>query len=334
MTRAASGAQRSGAAALNFRMVREDYAMVDDNLRSSFFVPRAPARWDRKRLWAGPPGASPPGSTVPHGPGDRTGKPLILLGSTVLFHSPSRDARAAVQPRVRNEDHQNHRTTELQNQREINQSLAGSAPVLRFRRHKQWAGYSPPVAATSIQPLFDGGAWRKFRGWLAPAAWASSAGRNGGFPRFFGGATGRVGMAMLESAPKSVVCQRVVRVGRKPARLTGGARRTPGGCSIAWTTPTPPIALLDLPSSLALTAFLIWADAQSRRCSTAWERAQTSNVKMGSGVSTSRLASGFVSGWARRANRDRRVGDRGVSGAASGRSSRTRTIAWEGGHVN
>jgi hypothetical protein len=199
MTRAANGAQRSGAAALIIILTQRDehYAHVCDYFASSFFVAETPARLLQQGLWAG---EGWPGSTVLHGSGGRTTKPLICLGSTVPFCSPSRDACADVCGCTRVEGVQNRRTVELEGNIEVFHQLTGSSPVLCERSsrtgmvsdagkpsnvsglpgstsNKIGGGYRFTAFADLREPdqrLFTASARRKFRRWTRRAAGASA----------------------------------------------------------------------------------------------------------------------------------------------------------------
>lgn len=338
MTRAASGAQRSGAAVLYLMSRSGDLPLNHEYCVSSFCVSRTPARWQRGILWARRGGLEPPGSAVPTGSGGRTGKRLILPGSVVPFRGPSRDAQAGGCRRMHYNDHQNHRTTELQNLGERDQWFSGSASVLRFRPTKQWAGYSLRIPRGLDQGLIGGGVRRKFRGSRAPAGRRGGGARIDGFAWVSGAARGRVGMAMLERAAKTVPCQWLARSQRNPTGLTGGRLYQAPSAPIATGHPTPPNRPRSFPSPLALTAFWIWADARSGRCSTRLvqdsEGPQTSNRQMGLGVRASPRVSTTRCGMPWRAGRDDRVGDAVVSCVASGRSGGMRNVRGRAAHVN
>lgn len=333
MTRVASGAQRSGAATLNLSSRRDDLFLACEFFSCSFFCVPRPGPLLRKRLWARPGGWIPPGSPVPNGSGGGTCKGLISLGSVVPFCGAPRDARAEVRAHVRWTVDQNCRTVELQNQSERLKRLSGSWPVPRFRATKQWAGYSPSSLTSLDQRLIGGGARRNFRGWRAMV---ERLGENGGNASVLGSGSGRVGMAMLERRGKRVRPQRVVVSRRKPAGLTCGAVQATGGLPAASTGGCPPTARDRNPSSLALTAFWIWADAQSRRWSdpSIGATALISNRQMGSGVCKLRRLPKPRSDDARRSRQADRVRDRGVSMVASGLRGRMGNVGGSCWHVN
>lgn len=329
MTRAASGAQRSGAAALIIilRAPREYFAHRAEHFATSyFFAPRAPARWQQRKIgarWLQP---ARPGSVVLVGIGDRTGKHLKYNGSTVLFRSLTRDARADTPTRTRHVNHQNHRTSELNKKTYVSHEVIGSIAVLYSRSaapthraalgkasnrnrlpvlasNKQWGGYHLDAFAASIRPdqgLERATARRNFRPWArraAGAGWAidddvtelGGLRRNGGFPPFFGGALGLVGMAALERSEISVSDQRVAAARRKPARLSAPVAIDPPGVGSASRGGTPPSRVPITLRPLAQPVFGVSSRSQIR-CDAASCRMERNGrnagtPKTGSGVS-------------------------------------------------
>ncbi len=335
MTRAARHAQRAGAAALHliYAPARRDLAMPRQYLRSTSFLAPAPARWGLGILWAGAGGSTWPGSPVPHGPGGGTANALINMGSAVLFCGPSRDARTGVAARVCARMCQNRRTIEPQNGNGRNQPFLEPLAVLS-RFHGSGANillgrYSAapcPIAGRSHPGLIGGGGGRKFRGRVRvgglvdrPAvdriALDQAVGGNGGFLRFFGGASGRVGMGMSEREGKSVADQRLAAVVQKPAGLASDA---PGGRSIAvaaWAPPTPPSRHAPFPLMLAQTFFPISIGLPVR--GTMGQRQdrdgrQAGSTEMGSGERGFPVCRSTSLGAADRADAGARVGDGGV----------------------
>lgn len=332
MTRAASGAQRSGAAALIIilRASREYFAHRDEHFATSyFFAPRAPARWQQRRNGARWPQPARPGSVVLVGIGDRTGKHLKCNGSTVLFRSLTRDARADTPARTRHGDYQNHRTLELNKKTYVSHEVIGSIAVLYSRSaapthraalekasnvnrlpvlasNKQWGGYCLDAFAASTradQGLERATARQNFPAWARRAAGAvASIGvdaaelggsrRNGGFPPFFEGALGIVGMLALECDGICVSDQCVAPSRRKPARLSAPAAPVaiaPRGVGSAREGGTPPSREPITLRPLAQPIFPISASLQIR-CDAAPRRMdrtgrKASMPKTGSGVS-------------------------------------------------
>lgn len=270
MTRAANGAQRSGAAALIiiFAHRNEVYVHPVFYFPSSFFVAPTPARRYQGRIGAG---AGLPGSTVLNGPGGRTAKYLKSNGSMVLFRTLTHDACAGMCAHACVRKGQNHRTVELEYKTYIFQLVAGSASVLtRFYIPsvawvirckclkwlgnasypiKQWGGYCLTTFAelSGPYPRLDGRtAARNFRGRArlagagggvigADRGASGAAVKNGGFPPFFEAAAGHVGMGMSERVGKIVEHQRFAKPCRQPARLSAAS------AGAAWPAPlTPP----------------------------------------------------------------------------------------------
>ena len=266
MTRAANGAQRSGAAALIiiFALRHEDCARQICYFPYSFFVAFTPARRYQGRIGAG---EGSPGSAVLYGPGGRTAKHLKSNGSVVLFRTLTRDARADMQARARVREYQNHRTQNWNNKTKVTQRFDGSIPVLwlasgsdrvrqatgtprffRFCGNKQWGGYCLIAFAgsSSAYPGLNGGsAARNFRGWARLAAGGTAvaggdrgplgrSGKNGGFPPFFEGAAGRVGMAVLECGKETAE----IRLSQAPPMQLERLWAARGGA--AWSAPLTP----------------------------------------------------------------------------------------------
>lgn len=274
MTRAARDAQRPGAAALRliFTRPRGYLAHPRDYFRSSSFFAPTPARWlpQKLGLWSGY--AEPPGSLVLHGHGGRTAKPLILLGSTVLFQSLTRDARAGAPAHTYRET---YRTTEPQNfalePAEICQKR-GSMAVLRCTAARTGhgsirilAGYCLRAVVSTACPdlgLFAEGARRNFRasvrladGEASPIALAGRTGENGGNPPFFEGAERRVGTVVLECSPEMAVSCGFAGVRQKPARLAAGHLAGGASAAPAGHPPTPPSRASSISCTLPLTFF-------------------------------------------------------------------------------
>jgi hypothetical protein len=356
MTRAANGAQRSGAAALIIIFARrhEDCALPVFYFASSFFVAPTPARRYQGRIGAG---WGLPGSTVLNGPGGRTAKHLKSNGSMVLFRTLTRDACAGMCAHARVEDHQNRRTQNLTYKTYVIQWFNGSVPVLGFSdgsraaaqaiepsrfsgsaSNKQWGGYclTAFAGAGGAYPGLDrGSAARNFRGRARLAAGSvgavdadrcgdQAAGKNVGFPPFFEGGAGRVGMAVSERARKTVLGQCFAMPCRQPARLwaaSGGAAwaapLTPRGGVDGRQGGTPPkpratsIRPLAQPIFWISSQFQIRRDAQARAVTE--DGRLSSSVKTGSGVSIlilaalTRGADAAKSEWAGRVGEDRKV---------------------------
>lgn len=287
-SRAASGAQRSGAAALHstyLRAANDDYAVRALYYRFSFFA-LAPARSLRGLIGHGQ-------SLLDNGPGGvvlrfyrgkrgRTGKRLILHGSAVLFHGLTRDVCAGAGAHACRDHHQNYRTTELslENLRNL-PFLEGEAVLARFcgsRSNKigggyAFAGYSGPRGAD--QQLIGGAGREKFWG-LARAAGGDRGDAlelggidgNGGFLPFARGRSGHVGMALLEWCAQSHGIASFSGVGRKPARFTWRALvelEAPRGSIAQAEGGTPPSAARPLPRMLADMPIGISIDLQNRR---------------------------------------------------------------------
>ncbi|HJO64976.1 MAG TPA: hypothetical protein QF469_06505 [Sphingomonas sanguinis] len=356
MTRAANGAQRSGAAALiiTFAPRHEDCASPVFYFASSFFVAPTPARRYQGRIGAG---WGLPGSTVLSGPGGRTAKHLKYNGSTVLFRTLTRDACAGMCAHARVKDHQNRRTQNSTYKTYTIQWFNGSVPVLGFSGgsraatqaiepswfsgsagNKQWGGYclTDFAGAGGAYPGLDRGtAARNFRGRARLAAGGvgavdadrcgdQAAGKNGGFPPFFEGAAGRVGMAVSERTGKTVVGQCFAMPCRQPARLwaaSGGAAwaapLTPRGGVDGRQGGTPPKPRATFIRPMAQPIFWISSQFQIRRDAQAdvvtGNGCLSSSAKTGSGVSIlilaalTRGAEAAKSEWAGRVGEDRKV---------------------------
>ena len=303
MTRAANGAQRSGAAAriIIFSLRDEVYAHPICYFPSSFFVAPTPAHRYQGRMWAGPGFA---GSTVLYGPGGRTAKHLKSNGSMVLFRTLTRDARADMRAHAYRENDQNHRTQNSNNKSYLFQWFSGSTPVLSFAPgsgassqavetsrfsgsagNKQWGGYCLTAFAepSSAYPgLNRRAAPRNFRGRARLVAGArveigadrgmcGLAGKNGGFPPFFEVAPGRVGMPMSERREKTAVFCGFQPARLKPARLSAPAAWAgpaalvdPRGGDIRRRGGTPPIPRVTSSCSLAQPIFWISSQFQIR----------------------------------------------------------------------
>lgn len=375
MTRAANGAQRSGAAALIiiFALRHEDCAQRICYFPSSFFVAFTPARRYQGRIGAG---EGSPGSTVLYGPGGRTAKHLKFNGSAVLFRTLTRDARADMQARARVREYQNHRTQNWNNKSKVIQQFDGSVPVLwlasgsdasrqptgtprffRFCGNKQWGGYCLTAFAgsSSAYPGLNGGsAARNFRGWARLAAGGGAvadgdrgplgrSGKNGGFPPFFEGAAGRVGMAVSECRNKTAEIRHFKAPPMQLARLwaaRGGAAwpapLTPRGGVASRQGGTPPKPRARSLRPLAQPIFWVSSQLQIRRDVQAdavtVDGRLSSSAKTGSGVSILILAAltgaseAAKSEWAGWVGEDRLV-------LGWGRS-RTSTLWGEVVHVN
>lgn len=273
VTRAASGAQRSGAAALIiiFRAANEYFARRDEHfITSYFFSPRAPARCSQRKIGARRFQPARPGSVVLAGIGDRTGKHLKYNGSTVLFRTLTRDARADTPAHTRHVNHQNHRTIELNHKSYVSHEVSGSVAVLcdfvSFEKasnlnrlpvlagNKQWGGYCLTVFAASASPdqgLERATARRNFPAWARRTAGAAGSlgvgsaeldrsRENGGFPPFFEGAARPVGFASLDFVAISVADQRLAAARSQPARLIAPRPfEAPGGARPARGAPPP-----------------------------------------------------------------------------------------------
>lgn len=356
MMRTASGAQRSGAA-----VRADDAARQRDYLRtprqyfaSSFFVLRTPARWLRKRLWAARWPGRFAGSAVPDGSGGRTANALINGGSVVLFYSPSRDACACAAARAYVRDHQNHRTTEPQNENGRNQPfLRASAVLWRFcgsgshiLMGEYWSA-SSSCAASLDQALDAGTSGAKFR---APARLAAGAGGpigggvagpervagNGGFLRFFGSPIGRVGMLASERGGNVVSKQALACRLHQPAGLkasAAGRLATPPGVDRIRRGGTPPRRASSVLRSLAQPIFQVSADFRIR-CLSGVDVDRDGRFSWGSrkGSGERRLRSAASSRRAKAPGRreQKRVGVQGVF-LVSGRCRNAATL-W-GGHT-
>lgn len=374
MTRAANGAQRSGAAALIiiFAPRNEDYAQPICYFLSSFFVAPTPARRYQGRIGVG---WGLPGSTVLNGPGGRTAKRLKSNGSTVLFQTLTRDACAGMCAHACVRKDQNRRTRNWNDKTKVSQWLSGSMPVLSFSSgsgalpqvigmarfsgsagNKEWGGYCLTAFAGSSRayPGLNGGsAARNFRGWPRLAAGGAGAvggdreqvgraGRNGGFPPFFEGAAGRVGMAVLECAKEMAEIRRFQAPPMQLARLwaaIGGAAwsapLTPRGGAASRQGGTPPKPRARSLRPLAQPIFGVSSEFQIRRDAQAAvtkDGRLSCSAKTGSGVSILILAAltggaeAAKSKWAGWVGEDRLV-------LGWGRS-RTSTLWGEVPHVN
>lgn len=306
-SRAASGAQRSGAAALHSTYLRDandDCATRALYYRFSFFA-LAPARSLQRLIGGGQ-------SLLDNGPGGavlwfyrgnrgRTSKRLILPGSVVLFHGLTRDVRAGAGACVCRDHHQNYRTTELtlENGRNL-PFLEGEAVLARFcgsGRNKIGGGYviaGVQLASRSDQQLIGGAGREKFWG-SARAAGGDRAGGdlvgveggNGGFLLFVRGRLGHVGMGLLEWCGQSTGIASFSGARRKPARFTS----TPPSIAQAEGG-TPPSAARLVSSMLADMPIGISIDLQNRRSAPAkgvepglgGDAGPRSRRKMGSGV--------------------------------------------------
>lgn len=289
MTRAASGAQRSGAAALNLSRLRDILLTSAQYSGSSFFVPRTPARWGLQKGWRRPGGSTFTGSVVLYGSGGRTAKRLKSNGSMVPFQSLTRDACADARARTHIETPQNHRTIEPRVFLYIRPPLSGSAAVLcpvRSRTgNKQWGEYPLLAFADPSRPdqgPCAGSARGKFRRRVRlGAAVGASAGaigavaqlrdlveRNRAISAGYAGRCGRVGMGVSERLGIIVADQCLGRTLRQPAGLAGhaaGAGRDLGGLAADRRGGTPPIAAPALSSSLAQPIFCVSVDLRIRR---------------------------------------------------------------------
>lgn len=370
MTRTANGAQRSGAAVLTlvFTRAREDYGLPRDYFVSSFFcVAPTPARWLRKQMRAGWPGGSPPGSLVLYGPGERTTKRLKYIGSVVLFRRLTRDACADVCGRTRIENHQNHRTPEPEVKTYCIECVIGSLAVLtRFcgsapiapangkasvlnglavvGANKEWGGYSPRrfAARSGAYSGLDAGAGpRNFRRQARAAGAiglgddvAQAASGNGGNLPFFGRATGRVGMQMLERRAETAVFCGLRVVLHQPAGLAavglGGALTPPGG-DAGRQGGTPPSRPRALSRPFAQPIFWVSAALQIRRAPSVnvdLDRPVNSKPETGSGVPDLRRLSGRRRANAIEAGQQQRVRVQGAI-LSRGRSRKLATL-WGG----
>lgn len=279
-SRAASGAQRSGAAALHSTYLRDandDCATRALYYRFSFFA-LAPARCLRRLIGGDQ-------SLVDNGPGGavlwfyrgkrrRTSKLLLLPGSVVLFCGLTRDVRAGAGACVCRDHHQNYRTTELtlENGRNL-PFLEGEAVLARFcgsGPNKIGGGYAfagVQVASRADQQLIGGAGREKFWGWArvgggdrAGGDLGALEGGNGGFLPFVRGRLGHVGMALLEWCGQGHGIGSFSGAGRKPARFTS----TPPSIAQAEGG-TPPSAARPMPSMLADMLIGISIDLQNRR---------------------------------------------------------------------
>lgn len=289
MTRAASGAQRSGAAALNLSRLRDILLTSTQYSGSSFFVPRTPARWGLQKGWRRPGGSTFTGSVVLYGSGGRTTKRLKSNGSMVPFQSLTRDACADARARTHIETPQNHRTIEPRVFLYIRQPVSGSAAVLcpvRSRTgNKQWGGYALPAFAGSSGPDLGpcgGSARRNFRRRVRLAGAAGraiapigaveqlrdAAERNRAISAGYAGRSGHVGMGVSERCRISIADQCLAAGLRQPAGLAGrsaGAAVDQGGLALPAEGGTPPTAARLVPSSLAQPIFCVSADLRIRR---------------------------------------------------------------------
>ncbi|CAN5438587.1 hypothetical protein BH09PSE4_BH09PSE4_22510 [soil metagenome] len=350
-SRAASGAQRSGAAALRLRYwrgEREDCVARSLVLRCSFFLAPAPARMLRKSMWRGQSRAdNGPGGAVLRFQGaarHRTGKRLNLLGSTVPFHGPTRDVRAWVGARVCVCIHQNHRTVEPELRNRGNQPLSSDRAVLcRFQRSGPniiGGGYAALAIADvqgAHQQLDGGGARRNFWAWRALGRRDRAdrerlglAGGNGGFQPFSGGAWGAVGMPMSERGALGRRKPPFLALACKLSRLQRGR----GAADRREATPGPPRAARPLLRMSALAIFRVWIDLLNRWMPVGGDAATISPSKNGSGYARVLTSGGTDRRETGRSGAGHRVGDRGLSGAAWWGCRKLLTL-WGGrGHVN
>lgn len=358
-THAARAAQRPGAAAsiIIFAQPRENYALLGEYFATSFFVPRTPARWFRKRLWAGRSGGSSSGSPVPIGSGGRTANALILRGSVVLFCGPSRDARAGTAARVCVKEPQNHRTTEPLIRKEGNLPFPADEAVLRrfygSRANKEWGGYCLRSIAGASRPLpgLDGGTggakfWAGARlaagGGRAIGADLGQLGRvngNGGFLQFFDAVSGRVGMASLERRRIVAADQRFAARRIQPAGLRAAAAGSRGldlaeatGVDRAGQGGTPPSPAPSIPLPKAQPIFGVSAAFRIRcahRAAMVRNGSSVSNLPTGSGDEGFRLASRVERKGAAAIEHQTRVGENGMfPGRGRSRATLLCTGAW------
>lgn len=350
MTRVASGAQRSGAATLRLVSSREAsliYALPRDFFR---FVCATPTHWDTDTLWAARAWLHRPGSRVPHGPGGGTAKRLILRGSVVLFHGPTRDVCGRRPAHASAWERQNHRTTEPVIGNDGNPSLSGVGAVLaRFcgsAPTKIGGGYassSPSSPSRPDQGLSGGSARRNFRRRRGAGGGRGRADRgnaellgrackNGGFLRFFEARSGHVGMAMSECSAGMADFYASPLGVRQPARFTGGALATcladPRGVDPAGRGVEPPTAPRRSCCMLAQPSLGIWVDFNYRH---RWVRKECSSSfdQIGSGERPRPALSANEGANAARSGVKRRIGDGGIPCSVPKRHRRASTL-WTG----
>lgn len=254
MTRAGSGAQRSGAPALPLHY----FGRASDIYRSRplvffFTFNPGPGPFGSGKHVARPASRRPwvrgCGSRVLAGDWRRTHKPLIYNGSVVLFWSPTRDVCVCACMRTCREFVQNYRTSEPNLRNGRNTSLLAAFSVLcRFSSSGgiKIGGKYPPLAP-SLDHITDlqcigGAAPQNFRARRAAAAvggglglvdragleadrdQAERTGKNGGFLRVCAGRIGHVGMAMSECEVQAVGIPSLSGGGHKLSRLSAPRR--------------------------------------------------------------------------------------------------------------
>lgn len=343
-TRAASAAQPRGAAALNF-----DFTCRANDLRSScedcaFICARTLARLELVMMW-------PRRHISGNGPGGpvlwfydalqrRTNKSLENRGSMVLFYRASRDTRMGAGAHAYRDNPQNHRTIELDREK------ASNSGVYRFY-HRFYGStgikYGVDTAsAVSGQPIGPdqgvkaGGGRRDFSGRRGAGGGdrRAEAGRaelrgSDGFPPFFEGLAGLVGMAMLECSPKSEACQCVARAYRKPAGLASIVLAAPRGVGIDRTPGTPPSAARRPLRGWPQPVFRISIDVLNRSMADQAEAGRSWSRGNGSGLGFFPcLGLGGPRSGAK-SERGDRIGDRGASCRPAKRRAEAATL-WGG----
>lgn len=373
MTRAGSGAQRSGAPALPLHYLRR----ANDIYRSrplvfffTFYPGPGPlmsgkdvARPASRRPWV-----RGCGSRVLARDWRRTRNPLICIGSTVLFWSPTRDACGCACMRTCREFVQNLRTSEPNLKNGRNTSLFATFPVLcRFSSSGgikiggRYRSIAPSLDHITDLQCFGGAAPQNFRASSAAAAAGGGLGLvdragleadrdqlgatdgNGGFLRVCAGRIGHVETAMSKRCGQGVGIAALSGDGHKLSRLSAPRRLAPPlgamegvGSIVQAEGAGPPTAARPVPRMVAHAIF--WISIDLRHLGIDADRQDRvgrsiSKREMGSGECNP-LASGLSKARAAlNSGAETRVGDGGGPGGWSPLGERRKL--WGGrGHVN
>ena len=373
MTRAGSGAQRSGAPALPLHY----FGNANDVYRSRplvffFTFNPGPGPFSSGKDVARPASRRPwvrgCGSRVLARDWRRTHKPLICLGSTVLFWSPTRDVCGCACMRTCREFVQNLRTSEPNSRNGRNTSLFAAFPVLcRFSSSGgikiggKYPGFAPSLDAVTDLQCLGGAALRNF--WARRAAAVvgggrglvdragleagrdqlGAAGRNGGFLRVCAGRIGHVETAMSKRYAQGVGIASLSGDGHKLSRLSAPRRLVLPlgaiegvGSIVQAEGGGPPTAARPVPCMVAHAIFWISIDLLNHGIDVGpQDRAERSisTAEMGSGECDP-LPSDLLDGReALDAGCVARVGDGGGPGCWSPLGERRKLLGGRG-HVN
>lgn len=357
MTRAGSGAQRSGAPALPLHY----FAQANDIYRSRpfvFFFTFAPG--------PGPLGSSkdvaPPAyrahrvgggcSNVLARKWRRTRKPLISLCSAVLYWTASRDARACVPACVHVREGQNNRTLEHLDRNGRNKPFSKPSSVLSvfccsggIKIGGRYRSIAPSLDQITDLQCLGGAAPRNFRARRAAAAaggmlglvdrtgleadrdQVGATGENGGFLRVCAGRIGHVETAMSKRRAQGTAIASLSGGGHKLSRLSAPRRLAlplgaiEGVGSIAQAEGGgPPTAARPVPRMVAHAIFWISINLLDHRIDAQRQdrgRRSISRGEMGSGECDPLTSGPSKAHAALNSGAETRVGDGGGPGCCS-----------------